>query len=101
MVNALGSGVLETRALMAFLPRWRPVCWARPLKMPNIATWWCGEGGASGVCAKRPTGWSCRPGAGHRLPFDAPQPARAALIGHRRLRGGWRGMAPGWSRKRR
>ena len=43
MVNALGSGVLETRALMAFLPRLSEVLAGRPLKMPNVATWWCGQ----------------------------------------------------------
>ncbi|MBP7000252.1 MAG: circularly permuted type 2 ATP-grasp protein [Amaricoccus sp.] len=42
LVNALGSGVLETRALLAFLPRIAPVVLGEPLKLPNIATWWCG-----------------------------------------------------------
>ena len=42
LVNALGSGVLETRALMAFLPKLAPHLLHEPLKMPNIATWWCG-----------------------------------------------------------
>jgi uncharacterized circularly permuted ATP-grasp superfamily protein/uncharacterized alpha-E superfamily protein len=43
IINALGSGVLETRALLAFLPRIARE-WARdPLIMPNIATWWCGQ----------------------------------------------------------
>ncbi len=42
MVNALGSGVLETRALLAFLPRIAPELLGERLKLPNIATWWCG-----------------------------------------------------------
>ena len=42
LINALGSGVLETRALMAFLPKLAPHLLHEPLKMPNIATWWCG-----------------------------------------------------------
>ncbi len=42
MVNALGSGVLEIRALLAFLPRIAPVVLGEPLMLPNIATWWCG-----------------------------------------------------------
>ncbi len=42
MVNALGSGVLETRALLAFLPRIAPQLIGERLKIPNIATWWCG-----------------------------------------------------------
>ncbi|MFV0359787.1 circularly permuted type 2 ATP-grasp protein [Tropicimonas sp.] len=43
MVNALGAGVLETRAMMAFLPRLSEVLDGRPLRLPNIATWWCGQ----------------------------------------------------------
>lgn len=43
MVNALGSGILETRALMAFLPRIAREWGGEPLAMPNIATWWCGQ----------------------------------------------------------
>jgi uncharacterized circularly permuted ATP-grasp superfamily protein/uncharacterized alpha-E superfamily protein len=42
LVNALGSGVLEIRALLAFLPRIAPVVLGEPLLLPNIATWWCG-----------------------------------------------------------
>ncbi|SOC08154.1 circularly permuted type 2 ATP-grasp protein [Rhodobacter maris] len=42
MVNALGSGVLEMRAMLAFLPRVSEVLSGGPLKLPNIATWWCG-----------------------------------------------------------
>ena len=43
MVNALGSGVLEARAFMAFLPRLSEVLTGKPLAIPNIATWWCGS----------------------------------------------------------
>ncbi|WP_068116968.1 circularly permuted type 2 ATP-grasp protein [Tropicimonas marinistellae] len=43
MVNALGVGILETRALMAFLPRLSEVLAGKPLRLPNIATWWCGQ----------------------------------------------------------
>jgi len=42
MVNALGAGILETRALLAFLPRICEVLRNEPLKLPNVATWWCG-----------------------------------------------------------
>lgn len=42
MVNALGSGILETRALLAFLPRIQAFR-GEPLKLSNIATWWCGQ----------------------------------------------------------
>ena len=42
MINALGAGVLESRAFLAFLPRLSRVLHGRPLSIPNIATWWCG-----------------------------------------------------------
>ncbi|MBL3573998.1 circularly permuted type 2 ATP-grasp protein [Rhodovulum sulfidophilum] len=43
MLNCLGSGVLEARALMAFLPRICEKLMGVALKLPNIATWWCGQ----------------------------------------------------------
>lgn len=43
MVNALGSGILETRALSAFLPRMSRALTGGPLELPTIATWWCGQ----------------------------------------------------------
>ena len=42
MINALGSGILETRALSAFLPRLGQELLGAPLELPTIATWWCG-----------------------------------------------------------
>jgi len=41
-VNALGSGILETRALTAFLPGIAQSLLGKPLALPSIATWWCG-----------------------------------------------------------
>ncbi len=43
MINALQSGILETRAFMAFLPKISKVLLGEPLSLPNIATWWCGQ----------------------------------------------------------
>ncbi|NIM07851.1 MAG: hypothetical protein GTO53_01520, partial [Planctomycetales bacterium] len=43
MVNSLGSGVLESRAMLAFLPRICEQLIGAPLGLPNIATWWCGQ----------------------------------------------------------
>ena len=43
MTNALGTGVLETRALMAFMPQLCQRLTGAPLQLPNIATWWCGQ----------------------------------------------------------
>ena len=43
MINALGSGVLEMRAMLAFLPRICEALTGAPLQLPNLATWWCGQ----------------------------------------------------------
>lgn len=43
MINALGSGILETRAFLAFMPRICEKLRGEPLRLPNIATWWCGQ----------------------------------------------------------
>jgi uncharacterized circularly permuted ATP-grasp superfamily protein/uncharacterized alpha-E superfamily protein len=45
MVNALGSGIVETRALLAFLPGISKALRGESLLLPNIATWWCGQDG--------------------------------------------------------
>ena len=42
IVNALGSGILETRALNAFVPRLSQALLGTRLELPTIATWWCG-----------------------------------------------------------
>ena len=42
-VNMVGAGVLETRALMAFLPKIARARLGRGLALSNIATWWCGQ----------------------------------------------------------
>ncbi len=44
LVNALGSGILETRALLAFTPAIARHLLGEKLKLPSIATWWCGQG---------------------------------------------------------
>ncbi len=43
VLNMPGSGVLESRALMGFFPRLCRVVLGESLKLPNIATWWCGQ----------------------------------------------------------
>ncbi len=41
--NALGSGLVETPALMAFLPGLCRQLLGEELRMPSVATWWCGQ----------------------------------------------------------
>ncbi|THF66652.1 molybdopterin oxidoreductase [Pseudothauera nasutitermitis] len=43
MANQIGSGVLESAALLGFLPAICERLLGEALKMPSVATWWCGE----------------------------------------------------------
>jgi len=43
IANALGSGVLENPALMAFLPKICRAYLGEDLHLPSVATWWCGH----------------------------------------------------------
>ncbi len=45
IANWPGSGVVESRAMSAFLPRLAEEILGEPLKLPNAATWWCGGEG--------------------------------------------------------
>jgi len=46
IANALGSGVLESDALMAFLPKLCRDVLNEDLELPCVATWWCGQNDA-------------------------------------------------------
>jgi uncharacterized circularly permuted ATP-grasp superfamily protein/uncharacterized alpha-E superfamily protein len=43
VANALGSGVIETAAIMPFLSGLARHLLGEPLKLPSVATWWCGQ----------------------------------------------------------
>jgi uncharacterized circularly permuted ATP-grasp superfamily protein/uncharacterized alpha-E superfamily protein len=43
LANALGSGVLEAPAMMSFMPKLCRKLLGEDLRLPNIATWWCGQ----------------------------------------------------------
>jgi uncharacterized circularly permuted ATP-grasp superfamily protein/uncharacterized alpha-E superfamily protein len=43
IINALGAGLVEARAMLAFLPALAPIVLGAELKMPNVATWWLGR----------------------------------------------------------
>jgi uncharacterized circularly permuted ATP-grasp superfamily protein/uncharacterized alpha-E superfamily protein len=45
VANALGSGLMETPAHMAFLPSLCRELLGEDLRMPSVATWWCGQEG--------------------------------------------------------
>jgi uncharacterized circularly permuted ATP-grasp superfamily protein/uncharacterized alpha-E superfamily protein len=43
VANALGTGLLETPALMAYLPRLCRELLKEDLRLPSVVTWWCGD----------------------------------------------------------
>jgi uncharacterized circularly permuted ATP-grasp superfamily protein/uncharacterized alpha-E superfamily protein len=43
LANALGSGLLESAAWQGFLPGASRRLLNEPLRLPSVATWWCGE----------------------------------------------------------
>jgi uncharacterized circularly permuted ATP-grasp superfamily protein/uncharacterized alpha-E superfamily protein len=46
VANALGSGLIETAAVMPFLPGLSRHLLDEDLKLPSVATWWCGQASA-------------------------------------------------------
>src|SRR6266853_1092416 len=43
IANALGTGLMETASYMAFLPTLCQHLLGEELRMPSVATWWCGD----------------------------------------------------------
>ena len=43
LANPLGAGILESPGLMAFLPRLAKQLLGQELRLPSVATWWCGQ----------------------------------------------------------
>ncbi len=43
IANALGSGLLQSPAFMSFLPGLCQHLLGEELKLPSVATWWCGQ----------------------------------------------------------
>jgi uncharacterized circularly permuted ATP-grasp superfamily protein/uncharacterized alpha-E superfamily protein len=43
VANALGSGLIESAAIMPFLPGLSRHLLGQELKLPSVATWWCGQ----------------------------------------------------------
>ncbi len=71
MVNALGAGILETRALLAFLPRISKALTGEQLLLPNIATWWCGQKAERDYVLANADRIGIGPALSTRLPFEA------------------------------
>ena len=43
VANALGSGLIESAAIMPFLPGLAKHLLGETLQLPSVATWWCGQ----------------------------------------------------------
>ncbi len=70
LINALGVGVLETQALMAFLPKIAQVLTGQKLLIPNVATWWCGQGSELDHVRTHADRMMIGPAMATRMPFD-------------------------------
>lgn len=70
MINALGTGILETRALAAFIPRLARELLGKPLDLPEIATWWCGQETERAHVLKHFSKLLIGPAFATNLPFD-------------------------------
>jgi uncharacterized circularly permuted ATP-grasp superfamily protein/uncharacterized alpha-E superfamily protein len=73
MINALGAGVLESRAMLAFLPKLSEVLSGKPLAIPNIATWWCGGAAERAHVLANAANMLIGPANSTRLPLE-PEP---------------------------
>ena len=106
LVNALGSGILETRALLAFMPKIAQALLGTPLILPNIATWWCGQPAERAHVRANTDRMMIGPALSTRLPFEADDTTVLGGQFRDRARGarstpGWRPTAPSWSARRR
>ncbi len=74
LVNALGVGILETQALMAFLPRIAQVLTGANLTLPNVATWWCGQKAELDHVRAHADRMMIGPALATRMPFETGAP---------------------------
>ncbi|MCF7699472.1 circularly permuted type 2 ATP-grasp protein [Loktanella sp. M215] len=74
MVNALGAGVLETQALMAFLPAISRVLTGADLMLPNVATWWCGQTKELAHVNRHASRMMIGPALATRMPYETQAP---------------------------
>jgi uncharacterized circularly permuted ATP-grasp superfamily protein/uncharacterized alpha-E superfamily protein len=71
VANALGTGLVETPALLGYLPQLCRELLGEELRLPSVSTWWCGEPAALryvrehlGSLVVKPAFWAA----------DAPEP---------------------------
>lgn len=81
MVNALGAGILETRVLMAFLPKIAEVLLGERLKLSNLATWWCGQPSERAYVQEHADTLFLADALSRGLPFDIGRSDSLAQLG--------------------
>jgi uncharacterized circularly permuted ATP-grasp superfamily protein/uncharacterized alpha-E superfamily protein len=91
IANALGSGVLESAAWMGFMPAISQRLLGETLRLPSVATWWCGEMPALDYVIENIERLVIKPTfPNQKFPAvfgrDLSPEARAALIGRLRAR---------------
>jgi uncharacterized circularly permuted ATP-grasp superfamily protein/uncharacterized alpha-E superfamily protein len=81
VTNMPGSGVLEARALLGFLPSLCRRLLGEHLMMPHIATWWCGQKAARDVVLSRLDEVAIEGAYGRGVPgFDSNGPVLASEL---------------------
>jgi uncharacterized circularly permuted ATP-grasp superfamily protein/uncharacterized alpha-E superfamily protein len=81
VANMPGSGVLEARALLGFLPSLCRRLLSEHLMMPHIATWWCGQKAARDVVLSRLDEVAIEGAYGNGVPgFDSNGPVLASSL---------------------
>jgi uncharacterized circularly permuted ATP-grasp superfamily protein/uncharacterized alpha-E superfamily protein len=89
IANALGSNLLESGALLGYLPLLCERLTGKSLAMPSVATWWCGEPAALDDALEKLENLVMKPAFPQRrfqtiFGKDLTAPARQALIGQMR-----------------
>jgi uncharacterized circularly permuted ATP-grasp superfamily protein/uncharacterized alpha-E superfamily protein len=68
IANALGAGLVEARAMLAFLPALARVVLGADLAIPNVATWWLGQADAGAAMLEKLDGMVIAPAFVEPLP---------------------------------
>jgi len=91
VANSLGSSLIDSDALLGFLPAISERLLGEPLKMPSVATWWCGEPAALETVIGNLDRLVVKPGFSHLPQFavfgqDLAGDARSAFIAQLRAK---------------
>ena len=81
VANAPGSGVLESPALLGFLPGICQALFNEPLKLSSLSTWWCGEKAAFDSVTSQLSDCVIKP----TYPYQAQRPTRPFTVLGRHL----------------